>query len=177
MNFIANSNSDLEKISVLKINSLHIRYPCTIKLKLPLFIHSFSAQSFQEYLGTYDRKEAKNYLEFLDDLGLNKLLKKAATASNPVLEVNYFEASNVWSFKTCTKITCNVLTFKIGEEYNRRTKDGREVITTAILNGKTINIYINVTSLLNNQNKYTKSSAKNLIYESTLSWRLLELNY
>ena len=116
-------------------------------------------------------------MEFLDDLGLNKLLKKAATASNPVLEVNYFEASNVWSFKTCTKITCNVLTFKIGEEYNRRTKDGREVITTAILNGKTINIYINVTSLLNNQNKYTKSSAKNLIYESTLSWRLLELNY
>jgi hypothetical protein len=157
LNFIANSNSDLEKISVLKINSLHIRYPCTIKLKLPLFIHSFSAQSFQEYLGTYDRKEAKNYLEFLDDLGLNKLLKKAATASNPVLEVIYFEASNVWSFKTCTKITCNVLTFKIGEEYNRRTKDGREVITTAILNGKTINIYINVTSLLNNQNKYTKS--------------------
>ena len=77
-------------------------------------------------------------MEFLDDLGLNKLLKKAATASNPVLEVNYFEASEVWSFKTCTKITCNVLTFKIGEEYNRRTKDGREVITTAIQNGKKI---------------------------------------
>jgi hypothetical protein len=77
-------------------------------------------------------------LEFLDDLGLNKLLKKAATASNPVLEVNYFEESKVWSFKTCTKITCNVLTFKIGEEYNRKTKDGREVITTAIQNGKKI---------------------------------------
>ena len=65
-------------------------------------------------------------------------MKKAATASNPVLEVNYFEESKVWSFKTCTKITCNVLTFKIGEEYNRRTKDGREVITTAIQNGKKI---------------------------------------
>ena len=105
-------------------------------LQLPLFTPSFSAQSFQEYLGTYDRKEAKNYLEFLDDLGLNKLLKKAATASNPVLEVNYFEASKIWSFKTCTKITCNVLTFKIDEEYKRRTKDGREVTTTAVQNGK-----------------------------------------
>jgi len=99
-----------------------------------------TAQSFQEYLGTYDRKEAKNYLEFLDDLGLNKLLKKAATASNPVLEVNYFEASKIWSFKTCTKITCNVLTFKIDEEYKRRTKDGREVTTTAVQNGDHFNI-------------------------------------
>ena len=91
-------------------------------------------------------------MEFLDDLGLNKLLKKAATASNPVLEVNYFEESKIWSFKTCTKITCNVLTFKIGEEYNRRTKDGREVITTAVQNGKTINTYITMTSLLDHQN-------------------------
>ena len=138
MNFIANSNSDLEKISVLKINSLHIRYPCTIKLKLPLFIHSFSAQSFQEYLGTYDQKEAKNYLEFLDDLGLNKLLKKAATASDPVLEVNYDEETNIWRFKTCTKITCDNLSFKIDEEYNRKTIDGREVIIKAIQKGKAI---------------------------------------
>ena len=74
-------------------------------------------------------------MEFLDDLGLNKLLKKAATASNPVLEVNYDEETKIWSFKTCTKITCNNLNFKIGEEYNRKTKDGREVIIKAIQKG------------------------------------------
>ena len=102
------------------------------------FIYLFSAQSFQQYLGTYDRQEAKNYLEFLDDLGLNKLLKKAATASNPVLEVNYDEETKIWSFKTCTKITCNNLNFKIGEEYNRKTKDGREVIIKAIKKGNAI---------------------------------------
>ena len=77
-------------------------------------------------------------MEFLDDLGLNKLLKKAATASNPVLEVNYDEETKIWSFKTCTKITCNNLNFKIGEEYNRKTRDGREVIIKAIQKGNAI---------------------------------------
>ena len=77
-------------------------------------------------------------MEFLDDLGLNKLLKKAATASDPVLEVNYDEETNIWRFKTCTKITCDNLSFKIDEEYNRKTIDGREVIIKAIQKGKAI---------------------------------------
>ena len=94
-----------------------------------------SAQSFQQYLGTYDRKEV---LEFLDDLGLNKLLKKAATASDPLLEVYYDEETQIWSFQTCTKITCNNLNFKIGEEYNRKTRDGWEVIIKAIQKGNAI---------------------------------------
>ena len=117
----------LKKNKAQKINDLHIWKH--------FFLYLFSAQSFQQYLGTYDRQEAKNYLEFLDDLGLNKLLKKAATASNPVLEVNYDEETKIWSFKTCTKITCNNLNFKIGDEYNRKTKDGREVIIKAIQKG------------------------------------------
>ena len=74
-------------------------------------------------------------MEFLDDLGLNKLLKRAATASNPVLEFNYDEETKFWSFKTCTKITCNDLSFKIGEQYNRKTRDGRQVIIKAIQKG------------------------------------------
>lgn len=99
-----------------------------------------TGQGFQQYLGTYDRKEANNYLEFLDDLGLNKLLKRAATASNPVLEFNYDEETKFWSFKTCTKITCNDLSFKIGEQYNRKTRDGRQVIIKAIQKGDKITI-------------------------------------
>ena len=80
-------------------------------------------------------------MEFLDDLGLNKLLKKAATASDPVLEVNYDEETNIWRFKTCTKITCDNLSFKIDEEYNRKTIDGREVIIKAIQKGNAILTY------------------------------------
>ena len=40
-----------------------------------------------QYLGKYDRVSADNYDEFLNELGVNFMLRKAATASTPVLEV------------------------------------------------------------------------------------------
>ena len=39
------------------------------------------------YVGKYDRTSAENYDEFLSELGVNFLLRKAATASSPVFEV------------------------------------------------------------------------------------------
>ena len=43
-----------------------------------------------QYLGKYDRVSADNYDEFLNELGVNFMLRKAATASTPVLEVYHF---------------------------------------------------------------------------------------
>ena len=40
------------------------------------------------YVGKYDRISAENYDEFLSELSVNFLLRKAATASTPVFEVN-----------------------------------------------------------------------------------------
>ena len=43
------------------------------------------------YVGKYDRISAENYDEFLSELSVNFLLRKAATASTPVFEVcTYF---------------------------------------------------------------------------------------
>ena len=39
------------------------------------------------YVGKYDRISAENYDEFLSELSVNFLLRKAATASTPVFEV------------------------------------------------------------------------------------------
>ena len=39
------------------------------------------------YVGKYDRISAENYDEFLAELSVNFLLRKAATASTPVFEV------------------------------------------------------------------------------------------
>ena len=43
---------------------------------------------YQKYLGKYNRVSAEKYDEFLSELGVNFLLRKAATASTPVFEVN-----------------------------------------------------------------------------------------
>ena len=39
------------------------------------------------YVGKYDRTSADKYDEFLSELGVNMLMRKAATASTPVFEV------------------------------------------------------------------------------------------
>ena len=41
-----------------------------------------------KYLGKYDRTVAEKYDEFLSELGVNFLLRKAATVSSPVFEVH-----------------------------------------------------------------------------------------
>ena len=40
------------------------------------------------YVGKYDRTSADKYDEFLSELGVNMLMRKAATASTPVFEVS-----------------------------------------------------------------------------------------
>ena len=43
----------------------------------------------EKYLGTYNRVSADKYEDFLKELDVNFMLRKAATASSPVLEVIY----------------------------------------------------------------------------------------
>ena len=52
-----------------------------------LQIKPFFSSHFDKYLGKYDRVSADKYDEFLKELGVNMLLRKAATASSPVFEV------------------------------------------------------------------------------------------
>jgi len=78
-----------------------------------------------EYKGTYDRTGAENYDEFLKALDVNFVLRKAATASSPVFTVT--EEDGTWTFKTATVLKSMELKFKLDEEFEETTPDGREV--------------------------------------------------
>ena len=107
-----------------------------------------------KYLGKYDRVSAEKYDEFLAELGVNFMLRKAATASSPVFEVSKKEAgllhvvfvriltvnlfilvsqvtydkdSETWLFKTSTILKSMELKFKLGEEFDEKAPDGRDV--------------------------------------------------
>jgi len=80
-----------------------------------------------KYLGKYDRVSADKYDEFLKELGVNMLLRKAATASSPVFEVTYDTDSETWSFKTSTMLKSMELKFKLNEEFDEKSPDGRDV--------------------------------------------------
>merc|ERR1712112_806260 len=78
-----------------------------------------------ELKGTYERSSAENYEAFLDALGVGMILKKAATATTPVMTVS--EGGGQWTIKTSTMLKSMELKFKMGEEFDEKTPDGREV--------------------------------------------------
>merc|ERR1712168_72374 len=77
------------------------------------------------FKGKFERTSSENYEEMLKVLGVNMLLRKAATASTPTVEVT--EQGGVWSFKTSTALKSMELKFRLGEQFDETTPDGRAV--------------------------------------------------
>merc|ERR1711970_940543 len=86
---------------------------------------SSSQCKMDSFKGKYQRVSADKYEEFLKALDVNFLLRKAATVSTPVMEVS--EEGGVWTIKTSTTLKSMELKFKVGEEFDETTADGREV--------------------------------------------------
>ena len=89
----------------------------------------------KRYIGKYNCASSEHFNEFLQELGLNFILRKATTASNPELEVTYDPISEIWLFKTSTFLKRIRSKFKLGEEFDEQTLDGREVRATITKEG------------------------------------------
>merc|ERR1711862_340281 len=83
--------------------------------------------------GKFERTSAENYDELLKALDVNFLLRKAATASTPVMEVT--EEGGVWTIKTSTVLKSMELKFKVGEKFDETTPDGRNVDSVVTVDG------------------------------------------
>merc|ERR1711942_140807 len=89
------------------------------------------SDNMEAFKGKYERTSADKYEELLKELDVNFLLRKAATVSTPVMEVS--EEGGVWTIKTSTTLKTMELKFKIGEEFDENTPDGREVTAKVTL--------------------------------------------
>ena len=78
-----------------------------------------------EYVGKYQRTRGENFDEFLKELDVNYIIRKAAYASN--LEFEVFLDGNDIKFKTSTMLKSIELKFKPGDEFVEKTFDGRTV--------------------------------------------------
>merc|ERR1712212_922626 len=81
--------------------------------------------TMEAFKGKYERTSAENYEEFLKALDVSYLLRKAATVSTPVVEIT--EDNGVWSIKSSTTLKSMELKFKVGQEFEETTPDGRDV--------------------------------------------------
>merc|ERR1711994_232466 len=59
-----------------------------------------SSNRMVQFTGKYTRVSEENYNEFLKALGVNFVLRKAATSSTPVMEIS--ESDGNWVMKTST---------------------------------------------------------------------------
>ena len=67
----------------------------------------------EAFKGKYTRTSAEKYEEFLKEMNVSYLLRKAATISTPTLEVS--ESDGVWTIKTSTTLKSMELKFKVNE--------------------------------------------------------------
>ena len=65
----------------------------------------------EAFKGKYTRTSAEKYEEFLKEMNVSYLLRKAATISTPTLEVS--ESDGVWTIKTSTTLKSMELKFKV----------------------------------------------------------------
>merc|ERR1712080_412983 len=75
----------------------------------------------------------EGYEDFLKDLGVSFLLRKAAMASTPVMTIT--ESGGNWTMVTKTSMKSIELKFRPGEEFEEDTTDGRHCKTTVTLDG------------------------------------------
>merc|ERR1711951_204635 len=86
-----------------------------------------------QFTGKFTRVSSENYDEFLKALNVGYLLRKAATASTPVMEIT--ESDGNWTMKTSTSLKAIELKFKLGEPFQEETTDGRKCETTVTMEG------------------------------------------
>merc|ERR1711881_831686 len=98
-----------------------------------------SENKMDAFKGKYERTSADKYEELLKELDVNFLLRKAATVSNPVVDIT--EEGGVWSIKSSTTLKTIELKFKLNEEFDESTPDGRDVTSKCTFeDGKIVTI-------------------------------------
>merc|ERR1712077_80274 len=93
--------------------------------------------------GNYTQISNEGYEDFLKALGVSFLLRKAAMASTPVMTIT--EAGGNWTMVTKTSMKSIELKFRLGEEFEEDTTDGRHCKTTVTLEGNTMTTTQNAT--------------------------------
>ena len=85
----------------------------------------------EAFKGKFTRTSAVQYEDLLKALGVNFLFRKAATASTPVCEIS--EEGGGWNIKTSTTLKTLELKFKLNQEFDESTPDGRDVRALATM--------------------------------------------
>ncbi len=89
-----------------------------------------------QFTGKYKQVKQEKYEDFLKELGVGMLMRKAAGSSAPVIEISE-TGPGKWKIVSATKMKSIETTFEMNTPFAEKTADGREVETTVTLDGNT----------------------------------------
>ncbi|XP_076760711.1 fatty acid binding protein isoform X1 [Xylocopa sonorina] len=81
----------------------------------------------------YKLQSSENFDDYLKSLGVGLLTRKMGSSVSPVVELT--ENSGVYTLKTTSPFKNSEIKFKLGEEFEEETPDGRKVKTVCTLEG------------------------------------------
>ncbi|XP_068971572.1 sodium/calcium exchanger regulatory protein 1 isoform X2 [Bombus flavifrons] len=87
-----------------------------------------------EFLGKkYKLFSSENFDDFMKALGVGIMTRKMGSSVSPVIELT--ENNGVYTLKTTSAFKNSEIKFKLGEEFDEETADGRKVKSVCTLDG------------------------------------------
>lgn len=89
--------------------------------------------------GDWKLDSSENFEELMKELGVGMILRKIGSTTKPNVKLE--EVDGEWVMTTSSAIKTHVIKFKLDQEFNEETLDGRKVLTTmSIDNGKLVQV-------------------------------------
>merc|ERR1711970_69143 len=86
--------------------------------------------------GTYKLETSENFDEFMKALGVGMVMRKMANTATSTVTIS--KEDDTYNIKQVTTFKTTEIKFKLGEEFDETTADGRVVKSTITLDGNTL---------------------------------------
>jgi len=85
------------------------------------------------FLGSYKLTKSENFEEYMKDIGVGLVRRKMAATATPTTEIT--KTGDDFNIKTSTTFKTTDIKFKLGQEFEEVTADGRTCKSTITLEG------------------------------------------
>lgn len=87
----------------------------------------------EKYVGTWALETSENFDEYMKAVDVNFMTRKMASVLKPNVIISV--DGDTWTLKTESTFKTSETSFKLGQEYEETTADGRNVMTTFQIDG------------------------------------------
>ncbi|XP_061399577.1 probable fatty acid-binding protein [Musca vetustissima] len=84
----------------------------------------------------YKLDKSENFDEYMKELGVGMVLRKMGNTVTPTVELK--KEGDMYTFTTTSTFKTSSISFKLGEEFDEETLDGRKVKSVCTMEGNTL---------------------------------------